>query len=82
MAIFKHVGIRPLTPLAVIKRDGRKKDYILEPATGKYWSKRELSSGCDEVLEDIRVMEVEGDILYYCTHCEEWFHNKQFEVVE
>ena len=75
-----HEGIRPVNPLL---RDFDSVPYKalpgfwvepLDDGRFRYWSDRELRSGCGGLLVDAK----ERDGLTYCPYCDEWFTNKQF----
>ena len=75
--VVMHVGIRPKFPTKEVKVD--EITYYFEKQTGKYWTKREMGSGCMGVTEK-KTYGIYLDLLY-CNHCDEWFSDKQFEEV-
>lgn len=72
---LKHVGVRPTHPLTL---DFKKKIYYEECPNGKRlrWTKRMLSSGCDQIIYKPR--EMMG--CFYCPWCAEWFSRDQWRV--
>lgn len=78
--ILRHKGIRPKYELQFDKGYKDNWHHFFEPhpnGGGKYWSKRELISGCNKKLVD----PPRKENLTYCKYCDEWFDNKQFKKV-
>lgn len=71
----KHIGTRPTSPTKEVQVDGRFMHF--EKATGKYWTMREINSGCNEIVNHQTGIE---DLLF-CSECDEWFSAKQFKDV-
>jgi hypothetical protein len=79
MIAKKHKGIRPSFEIALI--NWKKSIYIEEYPNGNYriWNLRMLNSGCGKILEDDEIL-LSGCI--YCPHCDEYFNEEQWEVVD
>lgn len=82
MSKLVHKGMRPTYPTVPLEATKKRKlfDYQVETmpdGSKRYWNKRMLTSGCSK--------EVDGFVfrghLIYCSVCDEWFDDKQFEKV-
>ena len=75
-----HKGIRPLFPIQII--NWKKSIYLEEfpDDTGyRIWNLRMLNSGCGKSLTGDEII-LSGCI--YCPHCDEYFNEEQWEVVD
>jgi len=76
----KHVGCRPEHATVLVKI--RHREYFFEDIPeeegGKFWTKRELLSGCKQIVERVNYI---GDLIY-CSYCDEHFNVKQFVEVD
>lgn len=79
MIAKRHKGIRPTHELILI--NWKKSIYMEEFPDGAYrvWNLRMLKSGCGKILEDDEIL-LSGCI--YCHHCDEYFNEEQWEVVD
>lgn len=82
--ILIHQGIQPSYPFDHGKQHPNKKlnaTYKFEPfpeGGGKWWSEKELASGCHVIFDKIK----KQNGLIYCPYCDEWFTDKQFTEME
>lgn len=77
MSKVKHVGVRPKYPLVGQVKVRARTFYQIEelPDGGKkWWSVKDLNSGCDNVVDKTIGMHD----LIFCKYCDEWYAQKQF----
>jgi len=73
---LRHVGIRPTHSLELL--DFKRKIYIevFEDESYKLWTERMLRSGCDKIMNSTKA--VLG--CFYCSTCDEYFSEDQWEI--